>query len=96
MKKKHYILALLLVSTLMSLTSGTTNSNATDSQSTPLDTARVACFLDGERISAKLLYEKAMAGEVVSGTGERKSRAAILQYGEKYRYGIMFFETEKK
>ena len=55
-------------------------------------------FFDGKEISERNLYEKAFNGELnnASGTGFFSSKDAILHCGERYRYGVVFWNTNKK
>lgn len=55
-------------------------------------------FFDGKEISERNLYEKAFNGELnnASGKGFFSSKDAILHCGERYRYGVVFWNTTKK
>lgn len=55
-------------------------------------------FFDKKQVSERDMYEKALNGELSNYSGEMytKSKDAILKFGERYRHGVMFWETNSK
>ena len=58
------------------------------------DTSKIVLFLDGKRISQKILLPMIEKGSVQFIGGEWSSRQSIMIYGEAYRYGVNFFVTK--
>ena len=52
-------------------------------------------FLDGIEIEMDTIIKRSEKGENFFGFGETEPRNAIRKYGEKYRGGIVFFESNK-
>ncbi len=51
-------------------------------------------FFDGREISERDMYEKGMNGELENSTGVTWiGKDAILRFGERYRYGVLFWES---
>jgi len=69
--------------------------NPKDSTDMKPDISKVVIYLDGVRVNEEILKEKSKNGEKFSGTGTTIPRLAIKLCGEKYRNGLVFFETEK-
>ena len=54
-------------------------------------------FFDGKEISERSFYEKAFNRELDNTSGTMvESKNAVIRFGERYRYGVLFWNTNKK
>ena len=60
------------------------------------DTLRIIFFLDGKQVPYSVIREKGQNGELGSGTGAANPKDAVRRYGEKFRYGVVFFNSKEK
>lgn len=54
-------------------------------------------FFDGKEISEREMFAKGEDGELEGTSGAMyEGKDAILRFGERYRYGVLFWESNKK
>lgn len=59
------------------------------------DTVKMLYYIDGKQVSYKVIREKGQKGELGEGLGTDNSKKAIRLYGEKFRYGVIFFKSKE-
>jgi len=59
-----------------------------------IDTVKTIFYLDGRQVSLHKILDKGQKGELGGGTGAGASKKAIKLYGEKYRYGVVFWNSK--
>jgi hypothetical protein len=58
---------------------------------------RATYYVDGKQVPERIFNEMGLKGKlIVSGPGTGNQRDAIKMFGEKYRYGVFFFDSIKE
>lgn len=92
--KLTFKLAFALISILYG--SCASDQNNANQKPTSDDQSRVIYFLDGKRASVLEITQGYDKENIELREFANNSRDALLQYGEKYRYGVYILVTKKK
>lgn len=92
----HKYIFLSLLATVLSLSyASAVNVNKVETDTTVVDSVRALFYLDGIQVTYQKIADEYRKNNIADSWGA-DSKYAIMNYGEKARYGIYFFETIKK